>query len=194
MSLTRLQQIGISVAILCILGALAVGIYARNRPTPPPSSSPIYTPPPSQATPATVVVQVAGAIVQPGVYRLPRDARVQQALEAAGGMLAEADTRQVNLAAPLEDGQKIDIPFAAASLPPPASAPPSGQSPPTAVDLNTATIEQLDQLPDIGPTLAQRIVEYRQRSGPFRSVDDLHAVPGLGPKRIEQIRPYVTVP
>jgi len=192
-SLTRLQQIGLSVAILCILGALAVGIYARNRPTPRPPSSPTYTPPPSPAAPAAVVVQVAGAVVRPGVYTLPRNVRVQQAVEAAGGMLPEADTRQVNLAALVEDGQKVDIPFAAATPPPPVTAPSAGQAPSTVVDLNTATAEQLDQLPNIGPTLAERIIEYRQRSGPFRSVDDLNAVPGLGPKRLEQIRPYVTV-
>ncbi len=193
MNFTRAQQIGSSVAILCILAALAVGIYGRSRPTPTTSSTTVYTPPPSPAVPATIVVQVAGAVVRPGVYTLPREARVLQAVEAAGGMLPEADGGQVNLAAPLEDGQKVEVPFAAPNLPLAATAPPEAEAEPTAVDLNTATAEELDQLPEIGPTLAQRIVDYRQRFGPFQSVDDLHAVPGLGAKRIEQIRPYVTV-
>ncbi len=190
--MTRIQQIGLSVAILCILGALVVGIYARSHPSSGPPSSPVYTPPATTSAPATIVVQVAGAVTRPSVYALPRGARVQQAIDAAGGPLASADTQRVNLAAPLEDGQKVDIPFLAAAAPAP-SAGAGAQSPTTPLNLNTATAEELDRLPGIGPVLAKKIVDYRQKSGPFQSVDDLHAVPGIGPKRIEQIRSSVTV-
>jgi competence protein ComEA len=188
--LTRIQQIGLSVAILCILGALTVGIYGRSHPSTEAPSSPVYTPPTTTSAPATIVVEVAGAVTRPSVYTLPRGARVQNAIEAAGGLLAGADSHRVNLAAPLEDGQKVDVPFLTAAAP----APPAGaQTSAGPTNLNTATAEELEPLPGIGPVLAKNIVDYRQRSGPFQSVDDLHAVPGIGPKRIEQIRSRVTV-
>jgi competence protein ComEA len=196
-NLTRLQQVGITVAIACILVAVAVGVYGRTRTPRTPSAAPVYTPPPGPAVPPTVVVQVAGAVVTPGLYTLPRGSRIQQAVEAAGGILSTADMQRVNLAAPVEDGERVDIPAAqpqptSAAMPTGQASSPARQTPtvPPIVNVNTASLEELQLLPGIGPSLAEEIVRHRQRYGPFRAVDDLHAVPGIGPKRIEEIRPY----
>ncbi len=189
MSLTRVQQVLLAVVVLCIVGALAVGIYGRTVSRR--SSPPTYAPPRAPALPPTIVVHVAGEVGEPGLYTLPRGARVHDAVQAAGGLAPTADQDAVNLAAQLEDGQRVVIPGRASPTPPtasPATGPPAG-----AIDLNTATPEQLAELPGIGPELAARIVRYRVQHGPFRSVDALEAVPGIGPKRLAQVRPHVTV-
>ena len=200
MSLTRLQQVGITVAIACILVAVAIGVYGRSRSPRPSAAGPVYTPSPGPAVPPALVVQVAGAVARPGVYTLPRGARVQQAVDAAGGALSTADTQRLNLAAPVEDGQRVDVPLAApqptgADIPsgPAPSPPPLAAAAPPVLNINAATSEELQLLPGIGPTLAAEILRHRQRYGPFRTIDDLHAVPGVGPKRLEEIRPYARV-
>jgi competence protein ComEA len=188
-SLTRVQQCLLAVVVLCIVGALAAGVYGRTVSRR--SSPPTYIPPPAPALPPTIIVHVAGEVGEPGLYTLPRGARVQDAVRAAGGLAANADQDAVNLAAQLEDGQRVFIPGCASPIPPaasPATGPPAGQ-----MNLNTATPEQLTELPGIGPELAARIVRYRGQHGPFRSVDALEAVPGIGPKRLAQVRPHVTV-
>jgi competence protein ComEA len=139
-----------------------------------------------------LVVHVVGAIHRPGLYRLGEGARVADALERAGGALARADLAAVNLAAPLADGQQVIVPQRAppgtAGVVPGAPATPAGGR----VSLATATIEQLDTLPGIGPVTAQKIVDWRTTHGPFRSVDDLDQIPGIGPARVEQLRDLVT--
>ena len=147
-------------------------------------------------TPTSVVVHVAGAVARPGVYQLPPGSRVVDALEAAGGALPEAAVEALNLAQPLEDGQRIWVP--ARGQPSPtyvAAATPTATAMPAfpKLDLNTATAQELEALPGIGPVLARRIVEYRDRFGPFQKVEDLLAVRGIGPVLLEKIRPYVYV-
>jgi competence protein ComEA len=138
---------------------------------------------------ATLVVDVAGAVRRPGLYRIQPGARVSDALQLAGGFTRRADRVSVNLAARVADGELIDGPARGSG----AAGASSGAAPsPTApLDLNTATLEQLDALPGIGPTTAQKILDYRQAHGPFHSVADLDAVPGIGQGRIAQLKGLV---
>ena len=140
-----------------------------------------------------LVVYVVGAVRRAGLVRIPEGARVADALERAGGPSRRADLTLVNLAAPVADGQQIVIPVRA----PPgagvgAAAAPGAPGTGAKVSLASATLEQLDALPGIGPVTAQKILDWRQSHGPLRSVDDLDAVPGIGPARIEQLRDLVT--
>jgi competence protein ComEA len=135
-----------------------------------------------------LVVHVAGAVREPGLYRLAEGSRVADAVARAGGAAVSADTSAINLAAPLVDGMQVVVPArveAASSGDPPA--PTSGR-----VSLSSATVEELDALPGIGPVTAQKIVDHRAAHGGFRSVDDLDAIPGIGPARVEQLRELVT--
>lgn len=136
-----------------------------------------------------LVVYVVGAVRHAGLVRLPEGARVADALERAGGPTRRADLALVNLAAPVADGQQVVVP-ARVSSPGGATAGPAGA--PTTVSLASATVDQLDELPGIGPVTARKIVDWRQAHGPLRSVDDLDAIPGIGPARVEQLRDLVT--
>jgi competence protein ComEA len=133
-----------------------------------------------------LVVHVAGAVRRPGLYRLEQGSRVADAVARAGGATVSADTSAVNLAAPLTDGTQVLVPRRVAG---PAAA---GQAPPGRVSLGSATVEQLDALPGIGPVTAKKIVDYRAAHGGLRSVDDLDAIPGIGPARVEQLRDLVS--
>ena len=159
---------------------------------------------PTTAMATEVVVHVAGAVVSPGVRRLPLGSRVVDALDAAGGALPDADLPRINLAAPLVDGQQVYVPRPGEPFPVTAGpeAPggtgaagdASGQAGPGAlVDLNTATAEQLDTLPGVGPSTAAAIIAYRDENGPFMSVDQLIDVRGIGDAKLEQLRDLVSV-
>ena len=137
-------------------------------------------------------VHVAGAVVRPGVYRVPGDARVTAVLDAGGGPTDDADVDQLNLAARARDGERIYVPRRG-EQPPPPSPTGTGSSAGGVVDLNTATADQLDSLPGVGPSTAQAIIEERQRRGRFRSVDELLDVRGIGDARLAQIRSKVRV-
>lgn len=141
-----------------------------------------------------VVVHVSGAVAAAGVYRLPPGARVADAVEAAGGTVEGADPDRLNLAALVGDGQRVHVPRVGEPVVAAAAdggAPADGTTGP--LDLNFATIEQLEALPGIGPSLAQAIVDERERRGGFRRVDDLLAVRGIGEKRFADLRDLVTV-
>jgi len=197
LNLTRAQQIFVGVCIVAILAAVGVGLHGRSKAK---ASAPTdtYTPPKPPSTPTTITVYVAGAVSSPGLKVLPRGARVNDALVAAGGVTAQADTAQVNPAASLDDGQRIDIPVLTTPTAPPSPAPEPSQpaqpdQPTGPVNINTATAEELQSLPGIGPVLAQKVVEYRRQVGGFRRVDDLASVPGIGPKRLAEIRPFIVL-
>jgi competence protein ComEA len=153
---------------------------------------------PRQAVPAAapaLVIDVAGAVRRPGLYRLPQGSRIADALTRAGGETAHADSLLVNLAAPLVDGEQVLVPAllataggAAAST---SSAGDVPSSPTAPVDLNTASAEQLDALPGVGPVTAQKIIAYRQAHGAFTSVDQLDAIAGIGPARIADLKGLV---
>lgn len=148
----------------------------------------------AQTASEEAVVHVSGAVVRPGLVRLPPGARVADAVEAAGGAQADADLDRLNLAARVADGERVHVPRRgeAATVEPVAGGggPQSSTGP---LDLNTATAEQLDTLPGVGPTTARAIVEFRTRHGRFRSVTQLLEVRGIGPAKLAELRPRVRV-
>jgi competence protein ComEA len=148
--------------------------------------------PAEPAANAVLLVHVAGAVVEPGVYELLPDARVRDALVAAGGPSATADWDALNLAAPVADGTRVYVPEVGEVLPAeptPVAGEPTAAGP---VDVNRATVEELDELPGVGPATAAAIVTERERNGPFAGVDDLERVPGIGPAKLEALRDLVT--
>lgn len=159
----------------------------------------------SDAASAGVVVHVVGAVARPGVVRLPGEARAVDAVEAAGGLLPSADPARVNLAAVLIDGQRVVVPAVGEDLPAEVPGPgptASGGSAPTAtaptdggalIDLNSATAEQLDVLPGIGPATAAAIVAHREEHGPFTAVDSLIDVRGIGEAKLEGLSDLVSI-
>jgi len=145
---------------------------------------------PSTTAPAqALVVDVVGAVRRPGLYRLSQGARIADALARAGGATPKAQLDLVNLAAPVSDGEQIVVPRRGAVAASGAGG--GGAAPAGPVHLNTATLEQLDALPGVGPVTAQKILDYRQEHGAFGSVDELDAIPGIGPARLEQLRDLV---
>lgn len=141
-----------------------------------------------------VVVYITGAVPRPGVYALPKNARVQDAISAAGGFLAEAEKSEINLAALLEDGEKLDIPYIEGASPVLGTPGPTVVAVTTElININTASLEELDALPRIGATLAQRIIDYREENGPFLTIDDLDNVTGISAGMIEDFRDQITV-
>lgn len=182
-------------------------LWQPARSHPPPTPILVYTPtalptamPPPTPTPPPIKVYVSGAVVEPGVYTLPPDARVADALEAAGGPTAQADLVHINLARRVRDEEQIHVPCQGEptpDLPPPPAAPtgdpPSGGGTGEKVNINTATVAELDTLPGIGPGYAQRIVDYRQSHGPFKTIEEVQNVSGIGPATFARIKELITV-
>lgn len=140
------------------------------------------------AAPVRVTVHVAGAVRRPGVYVLPEGARAVTALRRAGGPRRDADLGALNLAAPVADGEQLLVPLRGA---PGRASGGVGERPTGPVSLNRASAEELEALDGIGPTLAARIVEWRERNGPVGAVDDLLEVPGIGETRLDALREQV---
>jgi competence protein ComEA len=172
----------IGVLIGLVLGGV-LWIVARS----PHGNSVELLPPP---TPSPLIVDVAGAVPRPGVYELPEGSRVKDAVEAAGGFLAEADKANINLAAPIEDGQRLDIPFLAGTEP--LGVMPTQEGQVDLIDINTADVGTLSTLPEIGPTLAQRIIDYRDTYGPFYYIEDIMNVEGISATTFENIKDLIT--
>jgi competence protein ComEA len=141
-----------------------------------------------------LIVDVAGQVHRPGVYKMAAGARVQDAIKRAGGATAHGDLSQLNQAAKLEDGRQILVPR---KTPAPkagaAVATTASSTPAQPVNLNSATLEQLDTLDGVGPTTAQKIIDFRTAHGGFGSVDDLDQIPGIGEKKLAALRDQVTV-
>lgn len=147
-----------------------------------------------------IEVQVIGGVVRPGVYTLPDGSRVQDAITAAGGLLAETDPSTINLVAKLIDGQQLVIPSGtntsgrATSIPlfSVISTPGNNLSSSQLININTATLEELVALPGIGPTTAQKIIDYRNLHGPFSNIEDVMNVSGIGPATFDRIQGLIT--
>ena len=175
------------VVLLTVAGSRIAGVGASRGPA---AVAPLVRVPSSaEAQRPLLVVHVVGAVRRAGLFRLRDGSRVADALARAGGPTRRADLAAVNLAAPLVDGEQVVVPRrGAGGSVTGAAAPGAGAK----VSLGSATVEQLDELPGVGPVTAQKIVDWRTTHGPFRSVEDLDDVPGIGPARIEQLRDLVT--
>ncbi|HEX9617646.1 MAG TPA: helix-hairpin-helix domain-containing protein [Anaerolineales bacterium] len=174
----------------------------------PPRGEAIHLLPPP--TPLPLSVHVSGAVLHPGVYSLPDGCRVHEAVQAAGGLLPEADPGPVNLAAFVQDGERIWIPSKITPTETKEAAPlrlragettsPGGEelpepaeSPSWPVNINTASQADLESLPGIGPVIAQRIITFRQENGPFTRIEELQDVSGIGPATYAKVKDLITV-
>jgi competence protein ComEA len=144
--------------------------------------------------PSTVIVYISGAVVVPDVYELPSDARIKDLVLAAGGLNADADPERINLAERLKDSEHVHVPRRGESPDDgAATAGTAGVAQGGSLDLNTASASDLDSLPGIGQSFADRIIEYRTTNGPFTSVEDLQKVKGIGAALFAKIAPLVSV-
>ena len=180
----------IAVALLCLAAAIFFlrEHHSGSAGAAPLRVAPIAHPAAAAARAATkprVVVDVVGAVRRPGLYRLTDGARIADALARAGGTTPKADLEQVNLAAPVADGEQVLVAARGTAGGAPAAAGTAAAGP---VSLSTATAEQLDALPGVGPVTAQKIIAYRQHNGPFTSLEALDAIPGIGPARIADLK------
>jgi len=181
---------------LLLVAWLAVAACQQTAPiivVPPPTVAPTAPP-----TLAPVRVYVSGAVVTPGVYSLPPKSLVNDALQAAGGATAEADLEKINLAQEVRDQQQIHVPRKGEAAPQQPAPGPNGAAPPgpTAakkININTATLADLDTLPKIGPVTAQNILDYRTKNGPFKKIEDLKNVSGIGDAIFEGLKDSITV-
>jgi competence protein ComEA len=190
-----------SLLVLCsVLSLLAGGIVGFF--TPHPRGQPITvvlpepTPTPSPTpTPGPLRVYVSGAVAAPGVYRLPSGSLVEEAVRAAGGPDPNADLEVINLAQELQDQQHVRVLLVSESacLPTPTPQPAISSSAPRPININTATGAELESLPHVGPSIAQRIVAHREAHGPFESIEGLLDVPGIGPATFEKLRTHITI-
>lgn len=213
LALDRRRAAGLLAAMALVVGAALAG-YALLRTPPAPaaeaalpfagsgSGSTAATAPgavttSTSAVPTSIVVHAAGAVAVPGLHELPVGSRVADVLAAAGGPAADADLDRVNLAAPVADGERVWFPRVGEDAPPVvaggAVAAPGSTEPAGPVDLNSATAEQLDALPGVGPATAAAIIQHREQVGRFTSIDDLLDVPGIGDAKLAQLRDLVTV-
>jgi competence protein ComEA len=197
----KLEIAGWALAAFVVV-LLAVRFMHRSEPAPAPLSvggagaSTGSSHPASHPAPKLIVVDVEGEVARPGIQRVAGGSRADVAVRQAGGLTRHGDATAVNLAAPLHDGQQVVVPrrgAAGAMAPGPAGAAAVPGGPPAQpVSLSTATVAQLDTLDGIGPTLAARIVAYREAHGGFRSVEELKQVEGIGDKRFASLKQGVT--
>jgi competence protein ComEA len=189
---TALVGVCVALAVLVLVGQRLAQAGAAREPEQ--AAAPLEPVADAPAR-AVLVVHVVGEVRRPGLYRLREGARVADAVRRAGGARAGGDLAALNLAAPLVDGIQVLVPSRASGTggsSSAGSAATDGSGPTAPVSLSSATVEELDELPGVGPITAQKIVDYRAEHGSFASVDDLDAVPGIGPTRIEQLRELVT--
>lgn len=187
---TARGRLGAGAVVVIVLVALAVTVViGMMRSTT--AREPIEPTPVGEQTvvaDAAVYVHVSGAVADPGLYRLTPGSRVFDAVAAAGGLQDDADAEAVNLARVVDDGEQVRVPRQGETTPAAAGTAADGR-----IDLNTADAATLEQLPRVGPAIAQRIMDWRESNGRFASVDELMAVPGIGEKMLAALRDLVTV-
>ena len=178
-------------ALACLVLAVVVLRQQGGGGSPPLRVAPLAPAAPVRSSVGgrAIVVDVVGAVAHPGLYHLPQRSRVADAVARAGGLTRRAERAAVNLAAPIADGQQILV--AARGSPTGAARAVGSSATANPVSLSSATAEQLDTLPGVGPVTAQKIVAYRQEHGPFTSVEALDAIPGIGPARLADLKGLV---
>ncbi len=182
-------SVGAAVVLALVVLSVAVGLGLLRGQAAPTESVPVATDPVGRTPSGEVFVHVLGAVEHPGLFVLDADARLVDAVAAAGGTTDDADLAAINLARAVNDGEQILVPVRGAAGGEGAGAPPGDDR----IDLNTADQAALETLPRIGPALAERIISWREENGRFQSVDDLLAVPGIGEKLLAGIRDGVRV-
>ncbi len=187
--LNRLPYWQIGLLILLLISILAGG-YFMLKPAPRPAPDFVSNEEAATREPQQLTVHVAGAVKNPGVVRIEEGKRVVDAIEQAGGPLPEADLDALNLAQQIQDGQRINVPRQGAAG---AGGDGTGDESGHKVNINLASAKELEELPGIGPTLAERIVDYRKKKGGFKKVDELKQVSGIGEKKFEELRDYVEI-
>jgi len=195
----NLEQLAILVTVFLTglaVGAVALALNGRTRPAPifisPPAPSPTAL---SSPAPAPIRVYISGEVLNPDVYQLPNDAIMMDVVEAAGGFSPLADPDTVNLAMAMSDGLHVHIPKPGSE--PIISVETSGAKEPGSlsapININTASLDQLDLLPGIGPVTAQKILDYRQANGPFSEIEEIQQVSGIGPAKYDQMQDLIVV-
>ncbi len=147
---------------------------------------------PATPTPATINVYVSGAVKRPDVYALPLNSIAKDAITAAGGATADADLDRINLAVRLADQMQVYVPRQGEAAPPLQNGLVPGAAT-EKININTASVEELDQLPGIGPAMAKAIIDYRTKNGPFKRIEDVNAVKGIGDALFEKLKDQITV-
>lgn len=183
---------GIAFGVVC--GFLGVGLLllATNQPR----GDPIRLSPPP--TPAPIIVHVTGAVINPGVYSLPSGSRVKDAIEKSGGLLSDADTTLINLAMLIEDGEQVWVPYQLDDVmdfdkPAVLGGEPTQGQQTRKININTASQIELESLSGIGPVIAKAVIQYRLENGPFKDIEEIQEVSGIGPVTFEKIKPIITV-
>ena len=183
---------GIAFGVVC--GFLGVGLLllATNQPR----GDPIRLSPPP--TPAPIIVHVTGAVINPGVYSLPSGSRVKDAIEKSGGLLSDADTTLINLAMLIEDGEQVWVPYQLDDVmdfdkPAVLGGEPTQGQQTRKININTASQIELESLSGIGPVIAKAVIQYRLENGPFKEIEEIQEVSGIGPVTFEKIKPIITV-
>ena len=201
--LTKMQRIG--VFVLCVLGVAYLSYAGKKAMSPLRSVNLVESSSQGFAGTGEVVIQIGGEVRNPGVYRLRSGQRIQDAIEAAGGPTVDADLEEINRAQVLEDGSHIRVPAegdqsqlptvtAPNSLMSPSKPRPSSSSPSNVagtVSINSASAEMLDTLPGVGPAIAQKIIQYRQQNGGFRTIEEIMEVSGIGEKKFAAMKEYL---
>jgi competence protein ComEA len=196
MSKQRIAQVAFLSVVGLVVFFVIYTILKRPEPTSPPLAITLQPRPTAESptpTPATINVYVTGAVKKPDVYALSLNSIVKDAITAAGGATADADLDRINLATRLADQMEVYVPRQGEAEPP---APPNGSAPDAAgakININTASAEELDKLPGIGPSIAKAIIDYRTKNGSFKQIEDINDVKGIGDALFEKIKDQITV-
>jgi competence protein ComEA len=192
----RITWLGIGLILGLIVFALAFTLFNRTQPAPifisPPAPTATQQP---TSLPGPLRIYISGEVLQPDVYELPEGAILRDAVNAAGGFTADAMKSAVNLALPLSDGMHVHVPGATGEpvvVPATGGVVPDSPSTGGVININTAGLDELDRLPGIGPSIAQRIIDYRQENGLFTSIEGVQDVSGIGPAKYEQMKDLIS--